>query len=125
MSKAPKKPSHKVTWATVRDLARALPSVEESTSSVLGAGDGLKQHGDPPALAIRDVSPGHDGRGGLKRLLRRRVRARADVYPGHGTGGWAISGRRRWEVFAPGSNDWSGSSAASRCGGSASASSGC
>lgn len=32
MAKAPKKPSRKVTWNTVRDLALALPDVEESTS---------------------------------------------------------------------------------------------
>jgi hypothetical protein len=32
MAKAPKKPSRKVTWNTVRDLALALPGVEESTS---------------------------------------------------------------------------------------------
>jgi hypothetical protein len=32
MAKAPKKPSRKVTWTTVRDLALALPGVEESTS---------------------------------------------------------------------------------------------
>jgi hypothetical protein len=32
MAKAPKKPSRKATWATVRDLALALPGVEESTS---------------------------------------------------------------------------------------------
>jgi hypothetical protein len=33
MAKAPKKPtSRKVSWATVRELALALPGVEESTS---------------------------------------------------------------------------------------------
>jgi hypothetical protein len=32
MAKAPKKPSRKVTWSTVRALALALPGVEESTS---------------------------------------------------------------------------------------------
>jgi hypothetical protein len=32
MAKAPKKSSRKVTWNTVRDLALALPGVEESTS---------------------------------------------------------------------------------------------
>ena len=33
MAKAPRKPSRRrVTWATVRDLALALPDVEESTS---------------------------------------------------------------------------------------------
>jgi hypothetical protein len=33
MAKAPKKPSNRrVTWATVRSLALALPGVEESTS---------------------------------------------------------------------------------------------
>jgi hypothetical protein len=32
MAKAPKKQSRKVTWATVRSLAVALPDVEESTS---------------------------------------------------------------------------------------------
>jgi hypothetical protein len=32
MANAPKKPSRKVTWATVRDLALALPGVEEFTS---------------------------------------------------------------------------------------------
>jgi hypothetical protein len=32
MAKAPKKPSRKVTWATVRELALALEGVEESTS---------------------------------------------------------------------------------------------
>jgi hypothetical protein len=34
MAKAPKKPaSRRVTWATVRDLALAMPDVEESTSN--------------------------------------------------------------------------------------------
>ena len=32
MAKAPKKPSRRVTWATVRDLALSLSGVEESTS---------------------------------------------------------------------------------------------
>jgi hypothetical protein len=32
MAKAPKKPSRRVTWVTVRQLALALPGVEESTS---------------------------------------------------------------------------------------------
>src|SRR4051794_31377201 len=32
MAKAPKKSPRKVTWATVRELALALPGVEESTS---------------------------------------------------------------------------------------------
>jgi hypothetical protein len=32
MAKAPKKPSRKVTWATVRKLALALEGIQESTS---------------------------------------------------------------------------------------------
>jgi hypothetical protein len=31
MAKAPKKPPRKITWATVRELALALPGVEEAT----------------------------------------------------------------------------------------------
>ncbi len=42
MAKAPKKPSRKVTWATDRQLALALPNVEESTSYRTPA---MKVHG--------------------------------------------------------------------------------
>jgi hypothetical protein len=56
MSKAPKKPSRKVTWATVRDLALAMPGAEESTSYRMPAMKvrGNSRRDNPPMVGLSD-----------------------------------------------------------------------